>query len=235
MKWLSIIILTLNEEKNIRKIIDNVSELELIEEAEIIVSDGKSSDRTIELVGDSIRVVVSESNRSRQMNEAVQVAKGSVYWFLHADMVLPKDGLRQIKRVIGAGYGGGGFANVFDRYNNKIKRLGVLLNLRFLDRGEQSDKGIFYGDNGIFVKREALDKIGGVPQQEIMEDYELSVRLREGDCKMYKISESKIIVSSRRHIEEGFVKTRLKWIIIRELYKIGIRPSLLSKLYRDKR
>ena len=65
--------------------------MELIEEAEIIVSDGKSSDRTIELVGDSIRVVVSESNRSRQMNEAVQVAKGSVYWFLHADMVLPKE------------------------------------------------------------------------------------------------------------------------------------------------
>lgn len=235
MKWLSIIILTLNEEKNIRKIIDNVRQLELIEEAEIIVSDGNSTDSTLEFVDDNIKIVVSESNRSRQMKEAIQVAKGSVYWFLHADMVLPKDGLRQIKRVVGAGYGGGGFANIFDNYNTRIKRLGVLLNLRFLDRREQSDKGIFYGDNGIFVSKEYLNKIGGIPQQEIMEDYELSVHLRESDCKMYKINNAKIIVSSRRHIEDGFVKTRLNWIIIRQLYKIGIRPSLLSKLYRDKR
>lgn len=235
MKWLSVIILTLNEEKNIRKILDDVIRLDLIEEAEIIVSDGNSTDRTLKLVDDNVKVVVSESNRSIQMTEAIQVATGSVYWFLHADMKLPKDGIRQIKGVVEAGYAGGGFANVFDRYNTKIKRLGVLLNLRFLDRREQSDKGVFYGDNGIFIRKECVDKIGGVPQQKIMEDYEMSVRLRKSGCKMYKINKSNIVVSSRRHIEEGFVKTRLKWIIIRQLYKIGIRPSLLSKLYRDKR
>ena len=68
MKWLSIIILTLNEEKNIRKIIDNVRQLELIEEAEIIVSDGNSTDSTLEFVDDNIKIVVSESNRSRPVS-----------------------------------------------------------------------------------------------------------------------------------------------------------------------
>ncbi len=235
MKSLSIIILSFNEEKNIRSILNNVCSLESIDNVEIIVSDGNSTDGTRECIDKSIKVLVCEPNRSKQMAKAVEAAQGEVLWFLHADMKLPSNALVQIKNAINKGYDGGGFANNFDKYNDKIKRLGTIMNLRIFDKKEQSDKGVFYGDNAIFITKKQLHEIGGIPQQEIMEDYELSVRLKQNGAKMFKIKNSPIIVSSRRHIEEGFIRTRLRWILIRKLYKWGLDPFLLKKLYSDER
>ena len=99
------------------------------------------------------------------MSKAVDIAEGEVLWFLHADMKLPMDAVANINSAIEKRYDGGGFANVFDRFNDKIKRLGTIMNLRFFDDKEQSDKGIFYGDNGIFATRKQLIDIEGVPQQ----------------------------------------------------------------------
>ena len=236
MKWLSIVILTYNEEKNIRKIIDNIFSLEQLGDAEIIVSDGFSSDRTRDLIEENcIQVLVSEPNRSTQMNEAVKIAKGKFIWFLHSDMELPLDALVHIRGAITNGYNGGGFANIFDKHNDKIKRLGTILNLRFFDKKEQSDRGVFYGDNAIFIAKNVLLDIGGVPQQDLMEDYELSIRLKNNGVRMFKVKDAPIIVSSRRHVAEGFIKTRLRWIIIRKLYQWGIDASKLKQIYSDNR
>ena len=233
MKWLTIIVLTFNEEQNIKRSLDNIFSLNLIEEAEVLVADGSSTDRTREMIYKNVPVVISEPNRSIQMTRAVDIAKGMVLWFLHADMELPVEAITNIKKVIKQGYHGGGFANVFDKYNDRIKRLGTILNFRFFNREEQSDRGIFYGDNGIFIMKDKLMEIGGIPQQDIMEDYEMSIRLQEGGAKMIKITTPSIVVSSRRHIKEGFVKVRIKWILIRKLYQWGVKPSFLKKLYKD--
>ena len=234
--WLSIVILTYNEEKYIRKIIDNIFSLEQLSETEIIVSDGFSSDRTRDLIEENcIQVLVTVPNRATQMNEAVKIAKGTFIWFIHADMELPLDALVHIRGAITNGYNGGGFANLFDKHNDKIKNLGTILNMRFFDKKEQSDRGIFYGDNAIFIAKNELLDIGGVPQQDIMEDYELSIRLKSNGVRMYKIKDAPIIVSSRRHVVDGFIKTRLKWIIIRKLYQWGIDASKLKQIYSDNR
>ncbi len=74
------------------------------------------------------------------------------------------------------GFDGGGFANEFDAHNKKIKQLGTFLNLRFFRTREQSDRCIFYGDNGIFVKKAAFEKLGGFKEIPIMEDYDFSIR-----------------------------------------------------------
>ena len=71
--------------------------------------------------------------------------------------------------------------------------------------------------------------------QEIMEDYELSRRLKKANAKLIKINEASIVVSARRHIDSGFVKTRMIWIAIRVLYKWGVSPAKLRKLYSDNR
>lgn len=47
------------------------------------------------------------------------------------------------------------------------------------------------------------------------------------------IKEPKLILSARRHIKAGFVKTRLQWIIIKKLYLLGVSPHKLNMWYRD--
>jgi hypothetical protein len=53
--------------------------------------------------------------------------------------------------------------------------------------------------------------------------------------KVRKINEPKLIVSVRRHIKAGFLKTRLQWIIIKKLYLLGVSPHWLAKWYKDVR
>ena len=234
MKWLSIVVLVCNEEKKIKSCISNLKDLEGIEDVEIIVADGNSEDATRELIDKDVVTIVTPANKSIQMNEALKVAQGKVIWYLHADMVIPQTAIHTIRESISDGYHGGGFSNIFDEYNDKIKRLGNIMNLRIFDKREQSDKGIFYGDNGIFIERTMLEKVGGIPEQAIMEDYESSLRLKKADAKMIKINDTPFIVSARRHIKNGFVKTRLQWIVIRKLYQWGISPNQLVKLYPSK-
>jgi GT2 family glycosyltransferase len=166
------------------------------------------------------------------MNDAAKAARGDILFFVHADMKLAENTLTVIQKHIGLGYDGGGFANLFDEYNDKIKNIGTWMNFRFFNIKEQSDKGIFYGDNGIFVKRNVLDNLLGFKEIPIMEDYDFSRRMRQ-NFKVIKIKQPPIIISARRHIKTGFLKTRFQWIAIRRLYQWGVSPKMLARLYGD--
>lgn len=231
---ISIIIPTYNEEMVIEKTLMNILKLECISDSEIIVVDGGSSDRTADIAKNYTVTIRSAKGRAIQMNEGAKAAIGDILFFVHADMNLPKDVLKAIDENINIkGYDGGGFANEFSTDNKKIKILGRILNFRIINN-EQSDKKIFYGDNGIFVKKSTFEKLGGFKEIPIMEDYDFSLRLRE-KFNPVKIDHPKIIVDSRRHLNNGFIKTRLQWIVIRRLYKIGISPFLLARFYKDVR
>ncbi len=230
----SAIILAYNEEGLIEQIIAELKKQIYKGEVEIILADGGSSDRTVSLAkSHSVTIVKTEKKgKAVQMNAAANLSTGQVLFFVHTDMKFATNTLSSIAQAVKDGYDGGGFANVFDKENARIKRLGTLLNFRFFDKREQSDKGIFYGDNGIFVKREIFNKLHGFKEIPIMEDYDFSKRMSHS-YKTKKIREPEIIVSARRHIKAGFIKTRLQWVIIRKLYKLGISPHILAKLYRD--
>ena len=97
-KEISIIIPTLNEEKNIRECLGSVAE---VPNAEIIVSDGGSNDRTIEIVKlhKKVKVVSSPTGRGVQMNTGVLYAHGEILLFLHADCILPTNVLLNIRHI----------------------------------------------------------------------------------------------------------------------------------------
>jgi len=121
---------------------------------------------------------------------------------------------------------GGGFLNMFSSYNEKIKRLGRIINLR-IRKGEQPEQGIFYGDNGIFVRKAVFERLEVFKEISIMEDYDFSIRLRSA-YKISVIKEPKLICSIRRHIKDGFNRTHLKWLLIKKRYLLGISPQKLA-------
>ena len=231
---ISIIILTYNEATCIQNTLENLKQLKCRVPVEMLLADGGSTDSTIEIAKKYARIVKSEKGKAKQMNAAAKVASGEVLFFVHADMIFHENTLEAICKQIEEGFDGGGFANVFDDFNPKIKSLGTIFNFRFLNNKEQSDRNIFYGDNGIFVKKETFEKLGGFKELPIMEDFDFSVRMRSR-FKVRKIQEPKLIVSARRHIKAGFFKTRLQWIIIKKLYLLGVSPHLLAKWYKDVR
>lgn len=231
---ISIIILTYNEAVGIEKTLQNLKQLKCQMPVELLLADGGSTDNTVEIAEKYAQIVRSEKGKAKQMNAAAKAANGEVLFFIHADMILHHQTLEAICMQMEKGYDGGGFANVFDEHNSKIKRLGTLLNFRFLNSREQSDRNIFYGDNGIFVKKEVFEKLDGFKDLPIMEDYDFSVRMRS-KFKVQKIREPQLIVSARRHIRAGFLKTRLQWIIIKKLYLLGVSPYWLAKWYKDVR
>lgn len=231
---ISAIILAYNEEELVKKIITELRKQIYGGEVEIILADGGSTDRTVSLAkAESVNIVKTEKKgKAVQMNVAANRSTGQLLFFVHADMKFTENTFSSISQAIKDGYDGGGFANLFDTDNDKIKRLGTLLNFRFFDKREQSDKGIFYGDNGIFVKKDIFKSLNGFKEIPIMEDYDFSRRMSR-NFKTVKIRKPEIIVSARRHIKAGFIKTRLQWIIIKKLYTVGISPHFLVKFYRD--
>lgn len=233
---ISAVIVAYNEELAIEGIIREIKAQEYHGDKEILLADGNSTDRTVGLAkAQGVKAYVSSiKSKAIQMNTAAKNATGDILFFLHADMKLPQGTFSAIAIAIHRGFSGGGFSNVFDSENEKIKKLGNLMNLRFFDKREQSDKGCFYGDNGIFVKREVFEQLNGFKEIPIMEDYEFSKRLNK-KYRTIKIKNPAIVVSARRHVRAGFVKTRLQWILIRKLFKLGISPHVLSKAYKDVR
>lgn len=231
---ISVIIPTYNEEQEIARTIESVLRQRDGVAYEIIVGDGGSSDTTVSLARRYAQVVCCEKGRGAQLNAAAKRATGTIFFFLHAHVTLPPGALAMIERKINEeGYDGGGFSNVFSSHNSKIKRLGRLLNFRIRDNDHASNT-IFFGDNGIFVKRTVFEALGGFKTIPIMEDYDFSKRLQE-QFSVVRIGAPRLVVSPRRHVEAGFIKTRMQWILIKRLYQVGVSPHVLARWYRDVR
>ena len=232
---ISAIIVAYNEAEYIRNIIKELRTQQFQGKVEIILADGGSSDNTVSIAKkEGILTINCQKGKAFQMNEGAKAARGNILFFVHADMLLPEHVFLKSQQTIAEGVDGGGFSNIFDQYNEKIKRLGTWMNFCFFDKREQSDKGIFFGDNGIFVKKKVFEDLRGFKEIPIMEDYDFSIRMNQ-KYTVKKIKNPKITVSARRHLKAGFVKTRFQWIMIRQLYKLGFPPKLLAKWYKDVR
>ena len=155
----SVIIPTLNEERSIARTLDALSRL--VNVAEIVIVDGGSSDKTIQIVENyegskKIKLVKTDfANRGRQMSEGTKHANGDVFWFVHAD-TRPVQGCgKQIKELMRYNeVAGGNFKIIFDGKTKWARFLTWLYpHLRSI--------GLVYGDSAFFVRREVYEAIGG--------------------------------------------------------------------------
>ncbi len=218
---ISIIIPTFNEENSIERTLTALMRVE----GEIIVVDGGSQDRTIEIArGFGVRVIGSDRGRGTQMNKGARVARGSTLLFLHADTIPPTDvavrideALTRDPEVVGGNCsvqfeGETGPARFMTWLYPKLARL-----------------GLSYGDSGIFVRTRVYHEIGGFKPLPIFEDLDFIRRLRKrGRLVRLPIA---LVTSSRRFEGRSFLLTFSRWSILQALYWLGVSPYKLNRLY----
>jgi rSAM/selenodomain-associated transferase 2 len=225
----SIIIPTLNEEKTIVQLINSLHDQKAGYELEVIVVDGGSKDQTVTLAHQlATKVIESKPGRAEQMNAAAEVASGEILLFLHSDSRLESGALSELREIMSdKQVVGGCFRLAFMDSNWLLKWIAWGSHIR-AKRGK-----VMFGDQGIFVRKSVFDKVGGFPFIQLMEDWELSRRVRVQG--IVRCGKKKIFTSSRRFRHKGILKTfilmqKLKW-----MYIMGRSPAHLRKYYEDHR
>jgi hypothetical protein len=89
--------------------------------------------------------------------------------------------------------------------------------------------GIATGDQAIFVRREAFEKIGGWPEIPLMEDIALSRALKRLGPPL--CIRQPVVTSSRRWEEHGILRTILLMWRLRLAYALGADPHRLARAY----
>jgi rSAM/selenodomain-associated transferase 2 len=219
---ISVIIPALNEADHILACIDSVKRQS--GHFEIIVVDGGSMDGTLELARLQAMAVHGERGRARQMNAGAQLATGDVLLFLHADSTLHPDALTRLRNTLAdPGVVGGTLTLVFD-----ARRFW----LQVYEFFERLDFVFFhYGDQGIFVRREVFNRLGGYADIPVMEDIDFLRRLgRIG--KRVVIRGCPITTSARRFFRYGLLWQELLNIALVIAWLLGVKSEQLAKWYR---
>ena len=225
---LSIIVPVLNEEVRISAHLAKLVGLSGVDE--IIVIDGGSVDRTPQLaVAARCRVMTAPRGRGTQMNAGAVAASGDILLFLHADVTLPADAPSLIRTALAdPGVVAGAFRTrtiAEGRHTWATRWLGLAdLRSRYTR--------LPYGDQALFVRRDAFQRVGGFPAQPLFEDVEISRRLRS--VGRVRTLRARVSVSGRRFLARPLYFAILM-NVLPILYRLGVSPQTLQRAYGDVR
>jgi rSAM/selenodomain-associated transferase 2 len=226
MRHISVIIPTLNEAGSIAHTLALVRQRG---ECQLIVVDGGSADATVEVARREADLVLSSpSGRARQMNAGARAATGEIVLFLHADTVLPQEFSFLVTQALADPQVVGGRFDVrLDAVGWPFRLVETLMNLRSrLTR-------ISTGDQAIFVRRDIFLTLGGYPEIALMEDLELSRKLkRAGKIACLR---ARVTTSARRWQRDGVLRTIVLMWALRLGHFLGIPPERLKTFYADTR
>ena len=224
----SVVIPTLKEASNLPACVDSVR---LGGAGEIIVVDGGSTDETCNVAHQLQvdQVVSSARGRGHQLAEGLEVSRGDYVLFLHADNRLHRQSLgelcqqqakqaaTQVPLVWGA------FHQRIDsnRWIYRLIEWGNAARVRY--------RSIALGDQAIFAHRETLRSLGGIARIPLMEDVELSKRLRKHSRPV--LLTSPVEVSAKRWEETGVIRQTLRNWRLQRLYSANTPVEQLVKLY----
>jgi rSAM/selenodomain-associated transferase 2 len=164
--------------------------------------------------------VTSPRGRARQMNAGAAIARGDWLLFLHADTRLPRGWSRAVERADSdprVSVGCFRFALDSAAPTARLIEIGVRLRVRVF--------ALPYGDQALFVRREAFAGLGGYRDLPIMEDVDLVMRLRETG-RMYVASEE-AVTSARRWEEDGWLRRTARHLSLIVRYFAGVHPERL--------
>ena len=221
---ISVIIPTLDEAENIRGCIECVRAED--GDFEILVCDGGSSDETVQIARGYDDAVLIETGKGRgaQMNRGAAAANGGVLLFLHADTKLERGWSRELLSVLAdESVVGGAFTFKIDNPARRYRLVESWVKLRC------SLFSLPYGDQGIFVRKDIFNKIGGYQDIPLMEDVEIVGALnKEGKLVLL---EKCAVTHDRRWSRKGWIRASVSNQLVMLMYKMGIDPHTLARLY----
>ena len=208
---------------------------------ETIVVDGGSSDRTCTIVAglalspqpaspaqrgehpafNIVRLLSSPKGRAAQMNAGAKQANGEWLLFLHADTRLPDGAIQRLNdmerdQAIQAG----GFMHQFSGDDWRLKAIS------FLDNFRCTRSRIIYGDQALFVRRRFFERLGGFPNQPILEDVAFCERIiKETDPVLLF---PPVITDARKFLKMGVWRSffRVLLIILHVEFRLPVLPHI---------
>lgn len=223
---LSVIIPTYQEEASIGDLVEHLLHCDTQHQIEVLVCDGGSSDNTIahaEKAG-AVAFVSPKKGRACQLNYGATLAKGDLFYFLHADAFPPKSFVKDIISAIELGYDFGNFRQVIKSENPWVR-----INSYFSRLNGRITSG---GDQSLFITRELFYKLKGYREDFLfMEDYDLfgRARLMGENIKIPKSIE----IIDRKYTHNSYLRVNLSNLTILTLYQLGVHPNKLYPLYKS--
>lgn len=223
---LSIIIPTLDEAASIGATLRALAPL-AARGAQRIVVDGASRDGTTQLARPHAEKLIGAARgRAVQMNAGAREADADSLLFLHADTRLPDGADRLLAEAL--------LTHAWGRFDVRIDaRGGWPVVVAWLMNQRSRLTGIATGDQAMFMRRSAFDALGGFPEIALMEDIEMSKRLKRfGPPACIRVP---VLTSGRRWAKHGPLRTIWLMWRLRAAYFFGADPARLAARYADSR
>ena len=191
---------------------------------ELFVVDGGSTDTTWAIASSlADHVLLAPLGRASQMNAGAKDATTDALLFLHADTQLPDGADLRIAHALRAGHHWGRFNVRIDGAHPALRMVAQLMNLR------SRLTGIATGDQAIFVRLSVFESLGGFADLPLMEDVELSTRLRRHSAPA--CIQTPVITSGRRWEQRGVWRTIALMWWLRAAYFFGASTAALARWY----
>lgn len=165
--------------------------------------------------------------RAAQMNAGAAVCGGAVLLFLHCDTRLPGAAAERIRDAVNRGHAWGWFDLRLDARGPAYRILERMICLR------ARASGIATGDMALFVTRRAFLAAGGFAEIPLMEDVELSRRLKR--LSRPAVINDPALTSARRWQQNGLARTVFLMWKLRFLHWRGRDPARLAAVYDNVR
>jgi rSAM/selenodomain-associated transferase 2 len=222
---ISIIIPTFNEAAVIVNLIQYLRQHSSSQSIEIIVSDGGSTDNTVQLARDNnVTVIISpQKGRAAQMNYGAALSTAPILYFVHADCFPPASFVADILASVKNGYDCGRYQTRFNT-NRWIFKFNAFFT-RF-------DWFICYGgDQTFFVTAQLFSQLNGYKKEmKIMEEYDLTVRAKQAGN--YIILKGKALVSIRKYEGRSWWQVQMANRKAVALYRAGASQQLIADTYK---
>lgn len=192
---------------------------------EVIIIDGGSNDNSVALCNSiGCKVFTSKPSRGFQQHLGALQSNNEVLLFLHADTLLPENAFSIILQALTTAKDNWGRFDIeFSNTNFIYKVIAWLMNKR------SCLTGIVTGDHIIFTTRKHYFETGGFSDIPIMEDIELSKRLKLTSKPI--CLPQKAVTSSRKWEQQGVVRIIFKMWFLRMLFFFGVSSKRLARMY----